>query len=324
MQGSMKLFAGSSGQKFAEKMCRYLGMELAKSQVIQFSEGNTYVKACETVRGCDVYIVQPIGAKPNDEFVELLFWADAFKRASASSVTAVIPYFSYAKADKKDEPRVSIRARVCADCLEAAGVDRVVTMDLHSPQIQGFFRKPVDNLYAMPVLCEYIKTLAIPNLIVASPDAGFAKTARKYAEYLNTSLVIGDKMRADHNEKAEVLDVIGEVEGKNVLIVDDFTLSGGTLSQMAHVLKKKGAGRVFACITHTLLSTKGIECVNESPIELLVGMDTVDNPCTSDCKKVRIISAAPLFAQALIRIQNRESLSSLFSCVMENILRYSW
>ena len=324
MQSNVKIFAGSSGKRFAEKICSYLGMPLSKSEVINFSDGNTYVKACETVRGSDVYIVQPIGFRPNDAFVELLFWTDAFKRASAQSVTAIIPYFSYAKADKKDEPRVSIRARVCADCMEVSGVDRVVTMDLHSPQIQGFFRKPVDNLYGMPVLCEYMKQMAIPDLVVVSPDAGFAKTARKFACYLNTDLVIGEKARCGHDENAEIMNVIGDVSGKNTIIVDDFSLSGITLIKMAQALKKRGANRIFSTITHMLLGEKAIKLVEDSPIEFLLGMDTIENTFAERSKKIRIISAAPLFAEAIMRIQNKESLSPLFDYVLEDIVNKCW
>lgn len=319
-----KIFAGSSGREFAEKMCSYFGGHLSESEVITFSEGNTYVKACETVRGLDVYLVQPIGLEPNKEFVEILFWADAFKRASANSVTAIMPYFSYAKADKKDEPRVSIRARVCAECLELAGVDRVVTMDLHSPQVQGFFKKPVDHLHALPVLCEYVKTLKLENLVVVSPDAGFAKQARKYADYLNASFAIGDKTRKSHDERAEILEIIGDVKDKTALIVDDFSLSGGTLIELAKALKDRGAGKVVACLSHMLLSVKGIKRVEESQIDLLIGTDSVINKNIIDSHKIKLISVAPLFAQALIMIHNKESVSPLFTNISENIVKYSY
>ena len=190
-------------------MCKYLGVNIGDSEVITFSDGNIFIRVNETVRDKDVYLLQPIGLNPNNEFVEILFWMDAFKRASCNSVTAIIPYFGYAKGDKKDEPRVSIRARVCAECIELAGADRVITMDLHSPQVQGFFKGPVDHLYSLPILCEYIKGLDImENLVVVSPDAGFAKTARKFADYLNTPVAIGDKTRLAHDENARVLDVI--------------------------------------------------------------------------------------------------------------------
>lgn len=319
-----KIFAGSAGKEFARDMCSFLGVNLSESEVITFSEGNTYVKACETVRGMDVYLVQPIGLKPNEEFVEILFWADAFKRASANSVTAIMPYFSYAKADKKDEPRVSIRARVCAECMELAGVDRVVTMDLHSPQVQGFFKKPVDHLHALPVLCEYIKKLNLDNLVVVSPDVGFAKQARKYACYLNATIALGDKTRKGHDEKAEILEIIGDVKHKTALIVDDFSLSGGTLVELAYALKDRGANKVVACLSHLLLSADGVIKIENSPIDLLIGTDSVTNGNIINSQKIKQISVAPLFAQALIRIHNKESISPLFTNISENILNQSY
>ena len=211
----IRIFAGQNSMPFAQKMCDYLGVHLGKSKTITFSEGNTYVKVDESIRNSDVYIVQSIGRSPNNEFVELLFWIDAFKRASANSVTAIIPYFSYAKADKKDEPRVSIRARVCADCIETVGADRVITMDLHSAQVQGFFSKPVDHLYGQSLLCEYARRLGIVNddLVVVSPDAGFAKRARIFANELGCPVAIGDKVRTSHDENAKVLEIIGDVKG---------------------------------------------------------------------------------------------------------------
>ncbi|AGC68393.1 ribose-phosphate pyrophosphokinase Prs [Thermoclostridium stercorarium subsp. stercorarium DSM 8532] len=308
----IKIFAGSSSINFAEKMCKYLGTELGKSQAIKFSEGNTFVKILEKVRDKDVYIVQTIGLNPNDDFMELLFWIDAFKRSSAASVTAIIPYFSYAKGDKKDEPRVSIRARVCADCLEITGVDRIVTMDLHSPQIQGFFKKPVDHLYGFPILCEYIKSKNIENTVVVSPDAGFAKNARKIATILKAPVAIGDKIRTDHNEKAQVLEIIGDVKGKNAIIVDDFTISCGTLIDTARALKENGAEKIYACVTHALLREKGLKALEESDIEELIVTDTVENPMVSGHPKIKVVSVAPLFAEAVKIIHNRESLSRLF------------
>jgi ribose-phosphate pyrophosphokinase len=314
-KGEIKIFAGSTGGTFAMKMCSYLGICAGESQVIHFSEGNTYVKVGENVRDKDVYLVQPIGTDPNNEFVEILFWMDAFKRASANSVTAIMPYFSYAKADKKDEPRVSIRARVCAESIELAGADRVVTMDLHSAQVQGFFKKPVDHLFALPLLCEYIKSLRIDNMVVVSPDAGFAKRARKYADYLGVSVAIGDKTRKAHDEKAEILEIIGNVEGKNAIIVDDFSLSGGSLVDVAKGLKERGANRIIVCLSHILLNDKAVKRVEESPIELVIGTDSVDNKAVLNSDKIRIVSVAPLFAEAVLRIHERESVSPLFDGV---------
>ncbi len=319
--GNVKIFAGKSGQSFAKKMCSYLNTELGNSEVIHFSDGNIFVRIRETVRNSDVYLVQPIGMDPNNEFVEILFWIDAFKRASASSVTVIVPYFGYAKGDKKDEPRVSIRARVCADCIEIAGADRFITMDLHAPQIQGFFRIPSDHLYSLPLLCESAKKYtSIDNLVVVSPDAGFAKTARKYADYLGTPVAIGDKTRVAHDENAKILELIGDVDGKDCLIVDDFSISGGTLIDIANVLKDKGAKRIIAALGHNILRENGVKRIDESPIELVISTDTVENPFLEASKKMITVSAAPLFAEAVSRIHNRVSVSPLFAKVPEKVL----
>jgi len=311
----IKIFSGSSSINFAKKMCEYLGTEVGQSKTIIFSEGNTFVQILEKVRDKDVYIVQTIGLHPNDDFMELLFLIDAFKRASAASVTAIIPYFSYAKGDKKDEPRVSIRARVCADCLETTGVDRIITMDLHSPQIQGFFKKPVDHLYGMPTLCKYIRSKKLDNLVVVSPDAGFAKNARSYANLLHASVAIGDKTRNYHDEKAEVLNIIGDVKGKNAVIVDDFTISCGTLIETARALRKNGAKKVYACVSHALLGDRGLKALDESIIEELITTDTVENKKAFAHPKVTVVSVAKLFADAVGIIHNRESLSNLFDAM---------
>lgn len=317
----IKIFAGSSGIPFAKKMCKYLGNSPGDSEVITFSDGNIFLRIKETVRNKDVYVVQPIGMNPNSEFVEILFWMDALKRASANSVTALIPYFSYAKGDKKDEPRVSIRARVCAESIELAGADRIVVMDLHSPQVQGFFKKPVDHLLSLPIMCEYVKGLDImDNIVVVSPDAGYAKTARKYADYLHVPVAIGDKERFGHDEQAHIMTVIGDVEGKNCMIVDDFTVSGGTLVDMAETLKKNGAKRIIACLSHVIVRDKGIRALDESPIEMIIGTDSVQNPYLAKSKKFVPVSVAPLFAEAVLRIHEKESVSPLFSKVPKKVV----
>ncbi len=319
--GDIKIFAGSSGMSFAQKMCKYLGAELGKSEVIHFSDGNIFIRILETVRDKDVFIVQPIGLDPNNELVELLFWEDAFRRASASSITAIVPYFGYAKGDKKDEPRVSIRARVCADCIEVEGADRFVTMDLHSPQIQGFFKIPSDHLYSLPILCEYIKSLNITdNLVVVSPDAGFAKDARKYADYLGTSVAIGEKTRAGHDENAKILEIIGNVEGKDCLIVDDFSISGGTLIDISRALKENGAKRILACLGHNMLREKGVQRIEESDIECVISTDTVDNHFIQGSKKMVTVSVAPLFAEAVKRIHDRVAISDLFEELPQTLI----
>lgn len=324
--GIIKIFAGSSGREFAKKMCYYLGQQLGDSETITFSEGNTFVRVNESIRDKDVYIVQPIGRKANDEFVELLFWIDAFKRASANSVTAIIPYFGYAKGDKKDEPRVSIRARVCADCIENAGADRVITMELHAPQVQGFFKIPVDHLNTGMLFAEYAKRMGIvdKDLVVVSPDAGFAKRARGYADLLHCPVAIGDKTRYGHDENAKILEIIGDVKGKNCLIVDDFTISGGTIVDIAHGLKEKGANRVFAFLSHTVLSEKGVKKIDESPLEFLVSTDTVYCPAIHDSKKIRLISAAPLFAEAVRIVHDRAPMANMFEQVPDRLFDMSF
>ena len=320
----IKIFAGSSSTDFLGKMCRYLDILPGKSESFHFSEGNSYVKILENVREKDIYIVQTIGLYANDAFVELLFWIDAFKRSSANSVTVIIPFFSYAKGDKKDEPRVSIRARVCADCIETAGADRVITMDLHSPQIQGFFKIPVDHLFAYPLLCEYIKSLNIPDLVIVSPDAGFAKNARKYSSYLNLPTVICDKTRTDHSEKAEVLEIIGNVKGKNAFIVDDFTITCGTLVDTARILRENGARTINAMVSHSLLSEKGLATLEKSEIDTLVITDTVYNTQAFNHRKIKTISVAPLFAEAVRIIHDKDSLSALFDHLPDKVLNFAY
>lgn len=320
MKPDIKIFSGSSGKDFAEKISHYLGVPLAKSDVFHFSEGNTFVRVGETVRGEDVYFVQSIGMHPNDEFVEILFWIDAFKRASARSVTVIMPFFSYAKGDKKDEPRVSIRARVCADCIEVTGADRVVTMDLHSAQIQGFFKKPVDHLTAKPLFVEVIQRLELEDYVVVSPDVGFAKEARWISKALGVPTVIGDKTRQDHSEQAEILELIGEVSGKDAVIVDDFSISGGTLVDLAFLLKKRGAKRIFVCLSHIMLNEKGVKRLLESPIEQVICTDTVDNPFAKNCEKIKIISVAPLFAETIKRIHDRKSVSVMFDTLPSDVM----
>lgn len=317
-----KIFAGSHGKDFAEKMCKYLGVKLGESEVFKFSDGNIFVKVNETVRQKDVYLVQPIGTTPNDDLVEILFWVDALQRSSARHVTVIMPYFSYAKGDKKDEPRTSIRARVCAECMELSGADHMITMDLHSPQVQGFFKRQIDNLYGMPLLCEEIKELNLDNYVIASPDAGFAKQARAFADRLGVDLVIGDKTRKDHSENAEVLSLLGDVKGKDVVIVDDFSISGGTLVDMCRMVKEHGANKVYACLSHVLLSEKGVEKINNSPLEAVISTDTIENKFIEGQSKFKIISAAPLFAEAVDRINKFDTVSQLQKTLPEKLIKY--
>ncbi len=307
------LLAGSASRKLGTAVAAYLGHELGACETIRFSEGNLFVRVLENVRGRDVFLVQGTAFPANDNFMELLFWIDAIKRASAASVTAVIPYLSYAKGDKKDEPRVSIRARVCADAIEAAGVDRVVTLDLHAPQVQGFFRVPVDDLYAMPSLCDAVVARRLPDLVVVAPDAGYAKKARQWSERLGAPLAIADKRRTDHSESAEVLELIGSVDGCTALIVDDFTISAGTLVDAARVLRERGATAVYAAVSHGLLTDAALERLAASPIRTLFMTDSVETQPVELPAMVEVVSVAPLFGEAIRRIASRESISVLFS-----------
>src|SRR5436190_13280546 len=288
------LLAGSASRGLAEAIAAYLDHPLGESETLRFSDGNLFVRVGENVRGRDVFLVQGTAFPANDNFMELLFWIDALKRASAASVTAVIPYFSYAKGDKKDEPRVSIRARVCADAIEAAGADRVVTLDLHAPQVQGFFRIPVDDLYALPVLCDAISAKGLPNLVVVAPDAGFAKKARQWAHRLGAPTAIADKRRTDHTESAEVVELMGSVEGRTALIVDDFTISAGTLVDAARVLVDRGATSVYAAVTHGLLAGNANASLDDSPIERLFITDSVETQPVELSEKIEVVSVAGL------------------------------
>jgi ribose-phosphate pyrophosphokinase len=313
MSEELLLFAGSASRKLGAAVASYLDCPLGAGETLRFSEGNLFVRVLENVRGRDVYLVQGTGFPANDNFMELLFWIDAFKRASAASVTAVIPYFSYAKGDKKDEPRVSIRARVCADAIEAAGVDRVITLDLHAPQVQGFFKVPVDDLYALPVLCGAITAAGLSDLVVVAPDAGFAKKARQWSDRLGAPLAIADKRRVDHSESAEIVELIGSVEGRTALIVDDFTISAGTLVDASRVLVERGATSVYAVVSHGLLTTSAITRLDASPIRRLFMTDSVETQPVALSPKVEVVSVAGLFGEAIRRIAHRESVSVLFT-----------
>ena len=312
MADDLVIFGGSGSPKLTLKICEYLKTRPGAGEVLRFSDGNLFVRVRENVRGRHVYLVQSTVFPSNDNFMELLFWTDALKRASAESVTVVMPYFSYAKGDKKDEPRVSIRARVCADAIEVAGAARVVTLDLHAPQIQGFFHIPVDDLYALPILCEEIARLQLPNLIVVSPDTGFVKQARKYASFLGTSIAVADKQRRAHDESAEILEIIGEVQGKTALIVDDFTISTGTLVNAARKLIERGAVAVYAAVSHGVFSAGSMERLEQSPIRNLLVTDSIETQPVVLSSKVQVVSVAPLFGEAIRRIHEHEIISVLF------------
>jgi ribose-phosphate pyrophosphokinase len=306
------VFGGSTSPRLTEAICRELSAPVGANETMRFSDGNLFVRVLENVRGRSVFIVQSTVFPTNASFMELLFWIDALKRASAASVTAVVPYFSYAKGDKKDEPRVSIRARVCADAVEAAGADRVVTMDLHAPQIQGFFRVPVDDLYGEAALCDAVGAENLGAPIVVAPDAGSVKRARRFARRLRAPLAIADKQRFGHQEQVERVGLLGNVDGRDAVIIDDFTVTGGTLIEAAAELVSHGARSVRAAVTHGVFADGCMEAVEASPIERLYCTDTIETQPERLSRKVEIASVAPLFAEAIRRIHGRESISSLF------------
>lgn len=307
------IFPGSGSPKLTAAICRYLRVKPGRCDAKHYAEGNTFVRVGENVRGRDVFFVQSLSYPVNDHLMEMLFYIDAFKRASANSVTAVIPFFSYGKGDKKDEPRVSIRARVVADCLEAAGVDRIVTMDLHAPQIQGFFRVPVDHLYALPVIAAHFKRKVTRNWIVVAPDVGAAQMANGYARALGAKTVIAEKTRKGLRAEAFVNRIIGHVRGRSALIVDDFTITGGTLIATAERLKDEGAKDIHAAVTHGVLTPGSSALIQASPIKELVITDTLEHRFERAARKVKIVSAAGLLAKAIRNIHQQTSISQLFS-----------
>lgn len=308
----VKIFAGNSNIQLAENICRNLGLPLGKALVSTFSDGEIRVEVQENVRGADVFVIQS-GCNPvNDHLMELLVMIDALKRASARRITAIMPYYCYARQDRKNKPRVPITARLVADLLSRAGANRILTMDLHAGQIQGFFDIPVDNLYASPVLLPYIKEHFGNNIVIVSPDAGGVPRARAYASRLNAGLALIDKRRPDAN-KTEVMHIIGDVEGKTAIVLDDMVDTAGTLKEAANALKNKGARTIHACVTHAVLSGSAVNKIQESEIETLVVTDTIPlRPQAALCSKIKVVSASRLFSEAIKGIHNEDSISSLF------------
>ncbi len=304
----LKVFSGRSNRPLAEKICEDAGVPLGKVDIENFSDGEIWAKYSENVRGDDVYVIQPTHP-PGDNLIELLIMIDAAKRASARRVTAVIPYFGYARQDRKDQPRVSITAKLVANLITRAGADRVITMDLHAPQIQGFFDIPLDHLYASAILVDHFRRKNIANLAVASPDVGGIKMARSYAKRLDADLILIDKRRPKPNE-VEVMNVIGNVDGKNVLIVDDLIDTAGTFVNAVKALKKSGAKQIYGACTHPILSGKAIERITKSEVTSIVVTDSI--PIRQECSKIEYRSASKLFAEAIIRTHNNKSISSLF------------
>jgi ribose-phosphate pyrophosphokinase len=311
-ENTMKVFAGSSNPSLAKEIVDYLNIDMGKCVLERFSDGEIHFFIDENVRGEDVFIIQSGAFDANFHLMELFVMMDAFKRASAERITAVIPYYAYARQDWKDRPRVPISSRLVADLLEAAGANRVLTMDLHSPQIQGFFSIPVDNLTAAPVLAMRVQNLGLKDLIIVSPDAGGVGRARAFAKRLKAELAIIDKRRPAPNE-ARVLNVIGEVKDQDVVILDDMVDTGGTLVQSVEALKKEGALRVYAACTHPILSGKAVERIDDSSLEKTIVTNTIPlNQKAQSSKKIEVISVAELFGEAIRRINRGTSVSSLF------------
>ncbi len=307
----IKLFSGNANIELAKEICAFLGIPLGSVVVKRFSDGEVNVVIGENVRGVDVYIIQPTCNPVNDHLVELLIMMDALKRASAKRVTAVIPYYGYARQDRKVLPRAPITAKLVADLLTSAGVARVITMDLHAGQIQGFFNIPVDNLYAAPVMLDYIKANFGNDIVIVSPDAGGVERARAFAKRLNATMAIIDKRRAAPNV-SEVMNIIGNVEGKTAILLDDIIDTAGTMVQSAAALKKAGARRVFACATHAVLSGPAMERLGASAIDELVVTNTIPLGEKSASPKIRTLSVAPLLGEAIKRVHFNDSVSSLF------------
>jgi ribose-phosphate pyrophosphokinase len=314
------ILGGRSHPEFVRNLCRSLDHPVGHVQTRTFSDGAIEVKLEENVRGRDVFIVQSGHANPNDHLMELLFLLDAARRASARNVTAVLPYFPFGKGDKKDEPRVSIRARVVADALEVTGAQRVLTMDLHAGQLQGFFHIPVDNLYALPVftdeLARLVRSGSIERPVIVAPDAGRAKLARDFSrrlESVGASVALGDKIRPTQDEHSEVTALLGDVQGQDAIIVDDIIFTGGTLCNMARAVADAGARSVRAAITHGLLTGNAMDAIRNSPLEEVIVTDTVPLPAGAEGQqRVRQVSVAPLFAEALRSIYEETSISRLF------------
>jgi len=307
-----KIFSGSANPRLAEDICHHLGAKPGDARLGKFSDGEIYFQILENVRGADVFVVQPCHYPVDNHLLELLLMIDAFKRASAWRITAVLPYYCYARQDRKDKPRVPISAKLVADLLETAGASRALTLDLHAPQIQGYFDVPVDHLYASPVLVEYFKQLNLPDLTVVSPDAGGVERARFFAKRLDAPLAIVDKRRVDV-DVSEVMHLIGDVKGRSTLIVDDIIDTAGTLVKTAEALIKEGATQVYAACTHAVLSGPAIERIAESRITEVVATDSVPlSDAARAMKKIRVLSIAELLARGIRSIHEESSISELF------------
>jgi ribose-phosphate pyrophosphokinase len=306
----VKIFSGTANEPLARAICKSIGVELGKCTIKPFPDGETFVKIEENVRGEEVFVVQPTSPPTNHNLMELFIMMDALRRASAARITAVLPFYGYARQDRKDQPRVPITAKLVANLLVASGANRILAMDLHAQQIQGFFDIPVDHLYAAPVMYDYLKKKKMSDLVVVSPDTGGLKMAHAYSQVLETGLAIVAKRRTSATH-VEALAVIGEIKGKNVLLVDDLTETAGTLTGAAALLKKKGAKKIIACVSHAILGETGIQRLRNSAIDELITTDTVQRPAI-DGVKITTLSVAGLLGEAIKRIHSNSSVNSLF------------
>jgi ribose-phosphate pyrophosphokinase len=312
LDDKFKIFSGSGNRALAEEICSHLGGTLGQTALSRFSDGEIYFQVLENVRGADVFVVQPCSNPADFHLMELLLMIDAFKRASAWRITAVMPYYCYARQDRKDKPRVPISAKLVADLLETAGASRALTVDLHAPQIQGYFNVPVDHLYASPVLVEYFKSMGLHDATVVSPDAGGVERARFFAKQFDAPLAIVDKRRVDMNV-AEVMNLIGEVRGRPALVIDDMIDTGGTLVKTAEALLKEGATKVYAAATHAVLSGQAVERLKDAPIEEVVVTNSIPlSEAARKVPKIKVLSVASLLARGMRSIHEETSISELF------------
>lgn len=307
----LMVFAGSANPDLGQEIATHLGTKLGKVKIRQFSDGEIYLRFLESVRGADVFLIQSFSSPVNRNLMELLIMIDSLKRASVGRVSAVVPYYAYARQDKKTEAREPITAKLVADLLTVAGADRVLTMDLHAGQIQGFFDIPVDHLTALPLLVKYFAEKGLEDLVVVSPDVGRVKMAKRFSDKLGATLAILHKARPEHNV-AEITQVVGKVKGKVALLVDDMIDTAGTMVNGAKALIEKGAREVYACATHAIFSGSAIERLKASPIKEVVVTNTVSLPPEKRLEKIRVLSIAPLFAQTILNVHQNESVSQLF------------
>ena len=307
MFGELAMFSGRSNRPLAEAMCQGLKIDLSEADVLDFPNENIFIQLKSSVRGQDVFLVQSLSSPVNRNIIELLIFIDALKRASAGRITAIIPFYAYGRSDKKDQPRVAITARLIADLISTAGADRYMTIDLHAGQIQGFFNIPGDEFSAMPILTDYLAEKNIPDSVVVSADLGFAKKARNYALRLNAPLAFVEKRRSGNDPKAQALTVIGEVEGRNAIIVDDEVDTAGTLVEAVNLLKRKGANKVYTVCTHATLSHPAVERLRDAPIEEFICTDTVPIPPEKRLPNFKIISVASMLAETISRTHEGRS-----------------